>query len=249
VCYYIRYSEFYLEASSFINYEIKRDGGNVEDYCQYQQRMMAALAPSRELYLLDVPGFSFLFSNTYLGILLRSKALNHQKRPLEALTVLIQALNTQQFWINHSAKWWKLMIQAVLISRDLFPSVEKQFSEPLLQLMSVSQNAPQPWQGREVAYCFATFSLWSYQKGRIQKAIDKIRVAIHADPQWGYAEYLLGWYGLLLEGIDPVPHFVRAIQIEGGLWQCFKQDPLVARFPEMVDIVEGLLHRAHNSVK
>lgn len=221
----------------------------MEDYCQYQQRMMATLAPSREFHLLDVPGLSSLLGNTYLGALLKSRSLNRQKRPLEALTILIQALSTQQFWINHPSKWWKLMIQAVLISHDLFPYVEKQCSEPLLQLINISQYAPQPWQGREVAYCFATLSLWSYQKGRTQKAIDKIRAAIHADPQWGYAEYLLGWYGLLLEGIDPASHFVRAIQIDGRLWQCFKQDPLVARFPEIYNIVEGLLHQPHSRVK
>lgn len=215
----------------------------MEDYCQYQQRVMATLAPSREVGSFDLPGLSSLLGKTYLGFLLKSKALDRQKRPLEALTVLIQALSGQPFWINHATKWWKLMMQAVLISGDLFPHVEKKCSEPLVQLMNLSENAPQPWQGTEVAYCFATLSLWSYQQGRTQKAIDKIRVAIHADPHWGYAEYLLGWYGLFLEGIDPIPHFVRAIQIDGELWERFKQDPLVAHFPEVYNIVEEQLHQ------
>jgi hypothetical protein len=196
----------------------------VEDYCEYQQRLIAMQAPT----------ISF--------------SLQQKTRPLEALTLLIQALKTQRFWINHPAKWWKLMIQAVLIARDLFPIVKDSPCEPLHRLINLSQHAPQPWQGKEVAYCFATLSLWSYQEGRTQKAIDKIRAAIHADPHWGYAEYLLGWYGLLLEGIDPVPHFVRAIQLESHLMGSFNQDPLIVHFPEIKEAVESLIKRPQNGV-
>ncbi len=221
----------------------------MEDYCDYQQRLIRTFTPALNLRFWDIPGITKMLGNTYIGVLLKSKVLCREKRPLEALLVLINALKTERFWHNHADKWWKLMNQAVLIARDLFSCSDHHQTDPLHQLINLSQHAPQPWQGREVAYCFALLSLWSYQEGRTQKAIDKIRAAIHADPGWGYAEYLLGWYGLLLQGIDPVEHFVRAIQIEGKLRQSFAQDPLIARFPEIRESVESLLHQGPNSIK
>jgi hypothetical protein len=222
----------------------------MEDYCQYQQRLMGVIAPSRSVLLPDgmvdvfltLPGMTTLVGKTYLGLKHQAAVLSRHKRPLEALTLLISALRTQHFWSNHTKKWWRLMNTAVFIAQDLEPWTQKRFSEPLIRLLNLSKNAPQPWQGREVAYCFATLSLWSFQEGKTQKAIDKITTAIHADPSWGYSEYLLGWYGLLLEGIEPVPHFVRAIKIDGGLWQTLKQDPLLSHFPDVRLTIEQELN-------
>lgn len=222
----------------------------MEDYCQYQQRLIGATAPSgslSQLYgfldpFLALPGIDTLLGKTYLGLKHQARALSREKRPLEALSLLVPALQTRHFWPHHSKKWWRLMTTAVSIAQDLEPWTQKRFCEPLIRLLNLSHNAPQPWQGREVAYCFATLSLWSFQEGKTQKAIDKIKIAIHADPSWGYSEYLLGWYGLLLEGIEPVTHFVRAIKIEGGLWQTLKQDPLLSHFPDVQLAVEQELN-------
>lgn len=222
----------------------------MEDYCQYQQRLIGAIAPPEAPShfsmilspLVTLPGIEHLLGNTYLGLKFHALALNREKRPLEALSLLIPALRRTTFWNNHTKKWWKLMTMAICVAQDLEPWTQKRFCEPLLRLLNLSHNAPQPWQGREVAYCFATLSLWSFQEGKTQKALDKIRIAIHADPTWGYSEYLLGWYGLLLEGIEPIPHFVRAISMQGGLWQCFIQDPILTHFPDIRLAVERELH-------
>lgn len=223
----------------------------MEDYCHYQQRLIGTESPLPTFSAFPgplqaffvIPGVDVLLGKTYLGLQYQALALNREKRPLEALSLLTVAMRRQQFWPHHASKWWKLMMIAIHIAQNLEPWTQKRFCEPLVRLLNLSHNAPQPWQGREVAYCFATLSLWSFQEGKSQKAFEKIRIALHADPTWGYSEYLLGWYGLLLEGIEPVEHFVRAINREGALRQSFMQDPLLAHFPDIRLAVLQQLHQ------
>jgi hypothetical protein len=106
---------------------------------------------------------------------------------------------------------------------------------------------PQPWQGFAVAYSFASFSFCSFLAGKYNKAIEYISIANHAEKSWGYPEYLLGWYGLLLEGISPVPHFVRAIHCNKRYWQLLQHDPLVAKFPTVLQKVKKALEEEKNT--
>lgn len=211
----------------------------MEEFCQFQQRWVGSMIPKEISRLFKgplgklwfFPGIYTLFQHTYWGLRFRARQLVNEKQPIQALSLLVPALGHQHFWFNHDAKWWQLMQIAINIAQRFEPWTQKPICEPLRRLLSLSDNAPQPWQGRAVAYCYATLSLWAFQEGFIQKALDKITIAIHADKSWGYPEYLLGWYGLLLEGIDPILHFKRAIQIDAYWLQYLNQDPLLNHFP------------------
>lgn len=221
----------------------------MEDYCRYQQRLLGAFpAPVVEKEnnallkglnsFFPLIGLKHFWRNTYLGLSLQVAQLRHQGQQIEALNLLINGLAHGRFWTNHVARWWHLMRMAVNIAQDLQFNLKEKSCEPLQRLMKLSAISPQPWQGYDVAYSFVSFSLWSFEMGKTQKAIDYVNIAIHADNSWGYPEYLLGWYGLLLEGIDPVPHFVRGIKSNWSFFQRLKQDPLCQHFPEVLQAVK-----------
>lgn len=210
----------------------------MENYLQYQQRILASgvftntvsqSEPSLLLHLFhwfaQYTGLSLLWQNTFYGLKAQILLLQRQEQPLEALNLLLNKLGNSHFWVAHEAKWWSLMRSAVGIAQDLH-CVGKS-NVPMLRLMKLCQQAPQPWQGYDCAYCFAIISLWSFEQNKCKRAIEQVHIAMHADPSWGYPEYLFGWYGLFWEGIDTVHHFVKAIQIDRTYLQRVQQDPFL----------------------
>lgn len=223
----------------------------MEKYCLYQQQLLNAMpeplniSPSFfGIYLNKILwglGLSAYWDKTFYGI----QAQINQSHPSEQKSVLLkkllQPLTETYFGFNHSLKWWRLMRSAVGIMGN-FPATQTQEVMDLLpQLMKLCAVAPQPWQGYNVAYSFATLSLWCFRFGKVEKALDYINLAIHADPHWGYPEYLLGWYGLQLEGIDPIPHFARAIHQNKSFFDQLQQDPLCRYCPKIIKAVKQFL--------
>jgi len=220
----------------------------VENYCQYQQRLSAIDASKEKgsvwiqylYHFFSLLGFANLWHKTFWGLKCRLVELKAKGQQNIALSLLLEALEHRRFWGDHEAKWWSLMRKAVSIAQDL-QLENKTASQPLLRLNKLSQNAPQPWQGYDVAYSFATLSLWSFTQGKSAIALDQVNIARHADPSWAYSEYLLGWYGLWLEGIDPVKHFVRAIHLDWRYFQRLKQDPHCQQFPDIMHAVKQVV--------
>ena len=97
---------------------------------------------------------------------------------------------------------------------------------------------PKPWKGYDVAYAFVGYSLWLFERGDIQGAINMIQIGIEADETWGYPEYLFGWYGLFTGGVDSVAHFARAVQIDWSFLQRMKQDKTCRQHPELLKEVQ-----------
>lgn len=221
----------------------------MEDYCKYQQRLLEVPLPleSQSAFLIGLSnvftllGLKSMWRSTFYGLKLQVSQLCSHGEQIEALNALIQGLSQNHFWVNHAAKWWLLMQMAVSIAQDLQLSDSQKICVPVQRLFKLILQAPTPWYGYHVAYCFVSLSLWSFQFGKTQNALMQVNSAIHADTTWGYPEYLLGWYGLLLEGIDPVPHFVKAIQANWNFFRRLKQDPLCQRFPEIIERVKKTL--------
>ncbi len=222
----------------------------MENYCQYQQRVSACL-PSRleSKYVWLQRCYAFFAwlgfgHKTFWGLVYRLNDLKAQGQSLLALQLILDELEYQYYWRDHEEKWWSLMRKAVSLSQDL-QLEHKEGSKPLLRIMALIKNAPQPWQGYDVAYSFVTLSLWSFIQGKSQAALSQVKTALHADPSWAYPEYLLGWYGLWLEGVDPVKHFVRAIQLDWRYFKRLKQDPHCQQYPEVLSAVKQaiLVHK------
>ncbi|MFI4937617.1 MAG: hypothetical protein ACHQJ6_03805 [Candidatus Berkiellales bacterium] len=219
----------------------------MKEYYKYPQQLAALLVekPEESFTISDAInhvaplfGLRSLWQKTYHGLTAQVSQLLREDQPLKALNLLLEGLGNDQFWHHHAKKWWHLMRLAVEITQTLKLAVSNPFCKPIQRLLKLSTLAPQPWQGSDVAFCFSTFSLWSFIQGKTQKAILQINNAIHADLTWGYSEYLLGWYGLALEGIDPVSHFVKAIKIDRRYFEQLKNDPLCRAFPDVLALVE-----------
>lgn len=229
----------------------------MEDYCKYHQQLIGEMTPIKDVsnltsrvvnQVMSFLGLRFFWRKTFQGLLSQVMQLRRQGKLIEALNVLLEGLAHNYYWRDHAKKWWHLMYVAVNIAQNLqLGEVSSQYSEPLQRLLKLSLRAPQPWQGYQVAYCFTAFSLWSFAQKKFQKAIEQVNIALHADPLWGYPEYLLGWYGLVLEGIDSVSHFVKAIRIDSNFYQKLKQDPFLNHFPEVLKAVTQIVTETHSS--
>jgi len=179
---------------------------------------------------------------TYPALKRAIAQLIDQDQPKQALNCLVVALEQQTFWVNHGQKWWHLYYQAIKLINN------QSADDPAMmamkkQLIKLSMKGPQPWQGKETAYCLASVSIWAYLLGQHQKAVAGASAAHHAAPNWAYPDYLLGWYGLHLEGIEPVPYFVRAIKRDGLYWQKFTQDPSIKAHQGVLEAVKGALKK------
>jgi hypothetical protein len=82
------------------------------------------------------------------------------------------------------------------------------------------------------------YSLWLFERGDVQGAINMIQIAVLADETWGYPEYLHGWYGLFTRGVDSVTHFTRAVQIDWSFLQRMKHDKTCRQHPEVLKEVQ-----------
>ena len=223
-----------------------------ESDCEYQLRLIGSSFPTEASQgrllswihrLVTFLGLRTLWQKNFYGLKMQVTQWHRQGQSAEALNAIVEWLNDQHFGKQNAKKWWTLMRMAVSLVQDLPQSHHNAHYEKIKELLKISKTAPQPWQGYDVAYGFAMLSLWALRQGKTQSAIDKIHIAIHADPSWGVPEYLLGCYGLLLEGIDPVEHFVRAIDKDPRYFQQFIQDPLVEQFPEVIKTVKETLSK------
>lgn len=213
----------------------------MHDYCKYHQQLLVQDFAEESQVSLDVersPNFSSLlslrqkFRHTFYGISLEVAQLQKQQLPQEALNCLIDALNSTHFVFHHHHKWWRLMRQALNIIQHAQSSSQVD-PQSVLPLLKIATHAPQPWQGENISYCFATLSLSAFSFDKIQKALEFIRIAHRACPDWAYPAYLIGWYGLQVEGIEPIPYFVKAITQDKQFLARLEQDPLALQFPEV----------------
>jgi hypothetical protein len=217
------------------------------DYCKYQQHFLNAIPshalainqPASSLFsFLSILGVNFFWHKTYYGIKMQVASLQRQGEQLKALNVLIEGLTSVNFWGSAAKKWWHLMRMSVEVAQELKLCASASRCEPIQRLLKLCTQGPSPWQGYDVAYSFVMFSLWSLVQGKTSKAIEYVNAAIHADPMWGYPEFLMGCYGLIFEGFDPASHFVKAIRKNWIFLQRMEQDLLCQQFPEVIQIVK-----------
>ncbi|MBS0289936.1 MAG: hypothetical protein JSS07_07895 [Proteobacteria bacterium] len=224
------------------------------DYCKYHQRLIGVHQKAENSHpllqglhnLFTVIGLKAFWQKTFYGLKTQVEELCMHGQQIEALQLLIERLNRQHFWLNHAVKWWVLMRLSIQIAQDLPKSTLNRVSDPIQHLFKLGGYAPMPWRGEDVAYSFVALSLWSFELGKTQKAIEQVNSAIHADISWGYPEYLLGCYGLLLEGIEPVTHFVKAVELNWNFLERLKQDPLCQQFPDVIQAVTACILAKQN---
>lgn len=152
--------------------------------------------------------------------------------------LLIESLLTTNFRKKYTYRWWYLMRFAVAVAQER--QINWLIRDLILEdnLILIGSLGPKPWRGYDVAYTFVGFSLWLFERGDIQGALNMIQIAVRADETWGYPEYLHGWYGLFTTGVDSISHFTRAVQIDWSFLQRMKQDKTCKQHPDILHEVQ-----------
>lgn len=152
--------------------------------------------------------------------------------------LLIDVLLGIAFRKTHVYRWWYLMRFGVAVAQER--QINWLIRDLILEdnLIIMGSLGPRPWKGYDIAYSFVGYSLWLFERGDIQGALNMIQIAVQADETWGYPEYLHGWYGLFTQGVNSVEHFTRAVQIDWSFLQRMKQDRTCRRHPELLKEVQ-----------
>jgi hypothetical protein len=153
-------------------------------------------------------------------------------------SLLIDTLLSSNFRKRRNYRWWYLMRFGVAVAQER--QINWLIRDLILEdnLILVGSLGPKAWQGYDVAYSFVGYSLWLFERGDIQGALNMVQIAVHADETWGYPEYLHGWYGLFTTGVDSISHFTRAVQIDWSFLQRMKQDKTCRAHPEVLREVQ-----------
>ena len=183
--------------------------------------------------LLKLPGMSRLFNHTFLGATEYTFRLSKQHQAPKAILHLLALLSSSKFR-NKGTRWWALMRQAITLAQDYQISGHLLLEDEVAQIRNLLLDAPEPRKGYDVAYCFVGAALWAFQLGDTKGALDYARQAIRADQEWGYPDYLMGWFGLLEKDIDPVPYFVKALTYNWSFFHRIMRDPVCRQHPEIL---------------
>lgn len=154
------------------------------------------------------------------------------------LKLLIELL-LMPYYLHEPEEWWRLMHEVVSLIQ--YQQVAYLLREPAIEdhLMKLLCHCPEePHRGYDAAYSLTAFSLWMFERGNVHVALQLIQAAVKADPTWAYPEYLFGWYGLFVEGIDTVAHFVKSVHLDWNFLQKIKQDWACKRFPAVLKTVQ-----------
>lgn len=152
--------------------------------------------------------------------------------------LLIETLLSNNFRKGDTYRWWYLMRFAVAVAQER--QINWLIRDLILEdnLILIGSLGPKPWEGYDTAYAFVGYSLWLFERGDIQGALNMIQIASRADETWGYPEYLYGWYGLFTSGVDSVSHFTHAVHIDWSFLQRMKQDRTCQQHPEILREVQ-----------
>lgn len=184
--------------------------------------------------LLIVPGMQPLFKNTFLGACRQVNLLTQKGDTEQAISHLVQLLDSDKFKSKRTYRWWYLMRQAVSLSQDFHLQSKHAKPDEIKKMVHLVQNGPSPKVGYDAAYCYVGLALWAFQAGNRSQAIQCVQKAIHADNEWGYPEYLMGWLGLFESSIDPIPHFMNALNYNWSFFHRINKDPICQQHPDII---------------
>jgi|SaaInlStandDraft_6_1057023.scaffolds.fasta_scaffold00039_67 hypothetical protein len=172
---------------------------------------------------------SFIFVSAYIAVL-------YKNGKLEALrNVVYDVLDGQHYRSNkYKDKWWYILRFAVTCEQERRLMTFFYDLEAENKLIRLGISGPTPWEGYNVAYVYTSFSIWYFERGLIASAIDMINLATEADLTWAYPEFMLGWYGLFVNDVDPIIHFGEAVRRDWNMLSRIRNDRACQQFPSVI---------------
>ncbi len=84
------------------------------------------------------------------------------------------------------------------------------------------------------AFSLVAFSLWLFERGKIDMAILLSQDASQSDPNWGYGEFMTGWYKLFLGGNGSIEYFNRAVNKDWNFLHRINNDKICKKYPSII---------------
>lgn len=180
---------------------------------------------------------SFSFVSIYLALLYRNG-----KTDLLRSTVLSVLQGNNFRGQDKNEQWWYILRFAVTCEQERRLVTFVYDLEAENKLIRLGISGPTPWEGYDVAYVYTSFSIWYFERGLIDSAVDMINLATDADLNWAYPEFMLGWYGLFVNDVDPIVHFGEAVRRDWRMLQRIRNDRACQQFPMVIKKVsQGVL--------
>jgi hypothetical protein len=172
-----------------------------------------------------------LLRNSPAAALGRTHRLRDDGKFQEGWTTAIEALQrlSPKPASLRSFLWWQLVAAAAQCGAEL-GGQERAALEHLLT------QAPEPG-GMMAAQAFASLARAGWRAGDREGAIKAARLAVDADATWAHGHVLLGWYGLVTQGFDPLPHLRAAVVADPGALAEIRTIPEFANAPGLLDLL------------
>lgn len=180
---------------------------------------------------------SFSFVSIYLAALYRNGKIEQLRTSVHSI---LQGNNFR--CQSKKEQWWHIMRFAVTCEQERRLMTFVYDLEAENKLIRLGISGPTPWEGYDVAYVYTSFSIWYFERGLIESAVDMINLATDADLTWAYPEFMLGWYGLFVNDVDPIVHFGEAVRRDWRMLQRIRNDRACQQFPTVIKKVsQGVL--------
>jgi hypothetical protein len=132
-------------------------------------------------------------------------------------------------WGPSGRDYWWLFMQLAAENLEACGDREK-----MDQIIEMSRDGVEPFEGYDVAASYLAFSRWKYKVGDHGAATEFADLAARADPTWAEPDFVLGWYCLALGGGGAIDHLTKAVRKEPGILFRIAKDPLCRRHPHIL---------------
>jgi hypothetical protein len=186
---------------------------------------------------LMAPGISNLTRRSFVLMSLYAQLLKPYQKVDSILHILEKAL-TSKYYMHPKRKnyWWHLMHMAVNILQE--QQITKLMVNPKLEnkliMYGFDHYDPKSCNNETTAKCFLAYSLWLFERAKVTEAIEFAKIAAKCNPNWGYPEYLVGWYNLFIGGTESLEYFQRAVAQNWTFLRKINKDRMCQRHKSLV---------------
>jgi hypothetical protein len=132
--------------------------------------------------------------------------------------------------------WWQFMKHGV-------DSASHINDENLREKLVTYANAGiAPFEGYAVAYSYLEFSRWKYYAQNYDEAIKYAEVAAIADKTWAEPDFILGWYGLVLNMGKAEEKLIQAIEKDRKMLFRIVNNDVCKQNPHIINKLKAKYH-------
>ncbi len=158
-----------------------------------------------------------------------------KKRYSEAYQFCLIGLeNGRNRKLAEESYWWDYLHNCLKLIRKIDRHEDRNF------FIDIAQGKKNDGaEARLVASSFIELSRWSFKDKDTDSMIRLAKCAGEKDPSWGEPDFLIGWYGLFVDGIDYIGYFKSSITKERKYINRIKNDKECSHNKKVISFIEN----------